>query len=64
MNQAPEDENSQYLEYLSFKRKAIQELEETQLLRLESELAYFKEENRYMKDRLIKAIQTVSKKAI
>ena len=48
MNRTEEEENSKYLSYLALKREAVRELEENSVARMESEVEYVKEENRYM----------------
>lgn len=52
MDKSEKEENTLYMDFLEFKKDAIDELQADQLLKLESELAYLNEENRYIKERL------------
>ena len=54
MNKTDDEENAKYLNYLALKRQAVKEIEFDIVTRMESEIEYIKEENRYMREGLEK----------
>jgi hypothetical protein len=62
MNRSEEQENSIYFDFLALKKQAVKELEEHQLTRLESEVEYLKEENRYLRAKMERAMNRLGLK--